>query len=75
MKRELIEPCPESRLEYRMLFYTLPGNAWRVDAMLPLLNEPGAWSDSCERRFGELPGLKSWQIDYWLTHGRALVDA
>jgi len=76
MKRELIEPCPESpQLEYRMLFYTLPGNAWRVDAMLALLNEPGAWSDDHERRFGELLGYESWQIDYWLTHGRALADA
>ncbi|MDA9403042.1 hypothetical protein [Bradyrhizobium sp. CCBAU 45389] len=76
MRREVIEPCPDlPQLEYRMLFYTLPGHEWRVDAMLVLLNEPGAWSDDRERRFGELLGYEGWQIDYWLTHRRSLTDA
>jgi hypothetical protein len=76
MKRELVEPCPEApQLECRMLFYTLPDNEWRIDAMLALMNEPGVWSDSRERRFGELLGYESWQIDYWLTHGRSLAHA
>ncbi|MCA1415900.1 hypothetical protein I6F30_32975 [Bradyrhizobium sp. NBAIM20] len=75
-KRELIEPCPGApQLEYRMLFYTLPGHEWRIDAMLALLNEPGAWSDDRERRFGELLGYETWQIDHWLTHGRSPTDA
>jgi hypothetical protein len=61
--------------EHRRLFYTLPGHEWRVDAMLVLLNEPGAWSDDRERRFGELLGYERWQIDYWMTHGRTSADA
>ncbi|WP_225139224.1 hypothetical protein [Bradyrhizobium sp. NBAIM14] len=40
-KRELIEPCPGApQLEYRMLFYTLPGHEWRIDATLALLTSP-----------------------------------
>ena len=72
---ELIEACPdEPQLEYRRLFYTLPGHEWRADAMLALLKQPGAWSDDRERRFGELLGYEGWQIDYWLTHRRSLRD-
>ena len=68
-KREVIEPSPDlPTLEYRRLFYALPGQDWRVDAMLTLLNETGAWSDDHERRFGELLGYEEWQIDYWLAH-------
>jgi hypothetical protein len=76
IKREVIEAIPDRpQLEYRRLFYALPGHEWRVDAMLTLLNEPGAWSDGRERRFGELLGYESWQIDYWLTHRRSPADA
>ena len=76
VKREVIEACPGApQWEYRRLLYALPGHEWRVDAMLTLLNEPGAWSDSRERRFGELLGYEGWQIDYWLTHRRSLADA
>jgi hypothetical protein len=40
-RREVIEACPDlPQLEYRRLFYALPGHEWRVDAMLTLLNEP-----------------------------------
>jgi len=76
IRREVIEPCPGlPRLEYRMLFYTLPGHEWRVDAMLALLNEPGAWSDDRERRFGELLGYEDWQIDHWPTYRRSSANA
>jgi hypothetical protein len=76
IRREVIEACAgQPQLEYRMLFYTLPGHEWRVDAMLELLNEPGAWSDGRERRFGELLGYEGWQIDYWLSHRRSPADA
>jgi hypothetical protein len=76
IRREVIEPCPDlPQLEYRRLFYALPGHEWRVDAMLTLLNEPGAWSDGRERRFGELLGYEGWQIDYWLTHRLSPADA
>lgn len=75
-RRELIEPCPgAAQFKSRSLFYTLPGNEWRVDAMLALLKERGGWSDDHERRLGELLGYESWQIDYWLTHRRPLENA
>ena len=69
IKREVIEVVPElSQREHRRLFYALPGHEWRIDAMLMLVNEPGAWSEDRERRFGELLGYDAWQMDYWLTH-------
>jgi hypothetical protein len=69
IRREVIEPYPDlPQFEYRQLFYALPGHEWRIDAMLTLMNEPGAWSDDRERRFGELLGYEGWQIDYWLKH-------
>jgi hypothetical protein len=46
-----------------------------LTAMLTLPNEPGAWSDDRERRFGELFGYEGWQIDYWLTHRLSPEDA
>jgi hypothetical protein len=73
IRREVIEvlpdlPQPFGSVKHRRLFYALPGHEWRIDAMLTLLHEPGAWSDNRERRFGELLGYEGWQIDYWLTH-------
>ncbi|MDH2357806.1 hypothetical protein QCM77_45460 [Bradyrhizobium sp. SSUT18] len=74
--REVTEPCADlPQLQYRMLFYALLGHEWRVDAMLSLLSEPGAWSDGRERRFGELLGYEDWQVDYWLTHRHSLTGA
>jgi hypothetical protein len=76
IRREVIEAFHDlPQLEYRQLFYALPGHAWRIDAVLMLLNEPGDWSDDRERRFGELLGYEVWQIDYWLTHRPSPPDA
>jgi hypothetical protein len=76
IKREAIEPIPDlPHLEYRKLLYALPGHEWRLGAMLALLDEPGAWSDERERRFGELLGYEAWQMDYWLTHRHSLARA
>jgi hypothetical protein len=69
IKREVFEVL--SGLEHRRLFYALPGHEWRIDAMLTLLNELAAWSDDHERRFSELLGYESWQIDHWLRCRRA----
>jgi hypothetical protein len=60
--------------KHRRLFYALPGHEWRIDAMNALLNElreRKAWSDGHERRFSELLGYESWQIDHWLRYRRA----
>ena len=52
---------------YRQIFYTLPAEEWRVDAMLNLLAAPGPWSNERERRFGTLLGYEDWQNDFWLS--------
>ncbi|HWI86596.1 MAG TPA: hypothetical protein VNT42_09795 [Sphingomonas sp.] len=53
------------RLDHQ-IFYTLPNEDWRVQAMLELLALPGAWSGERERRFGMLLGYEDWQNDVWL---------
>lgn len=68
-KREVFEVF--TKLEHRRLFYALPGHEWRIDAMLALLNELESWTDDRERRFSELLGYESWQIDHWLTYRHA----
>ncbi|MGY4622576.1 hypothetical protein [Bradyrhizobium sp. USDA 4486] len=76
IRREVIESYPDApQLESRMLFYNLPDHEWRVDAMLALLNELGAWSEGRERSFGELLGCEGWQIAYWLAHRQSRADA
>lgn len=68
-RHEVIDATPDRpRLECRKLLYSLPGHEWRIDAMLMLLNERGAWSEDRERRFGELLGYEAWQNDFWLAH-------
>jgi hypothetical protein len=48
------------------IFYTLPGEEWRVDAKIDLYNEPGKWTAARERRLGELLGYADWQNDIWM---------
>ena len=50
---------------HRILF-ALPGQEWRMQAMIDLMagNEP--WSPELERRQGELLGYADWMNDYWL---------
>jgi len=56
--------CPYP--ECHEIFYTLPGEEWRVQAKLDLYNSPESWSASHERKLGELLGYTDWQIDFWL---------
>lgn len=52
---------------YRRIFYTLPGEEWRVGAMINLLKGDGPWSDERERIYGSLLGYEDWQNDVWLS--------
>jgi hypothetical protein len=52
--------------EVHEIFYTLPGEEWRVKAKLDLYNLPGKWSADRERRLGELLGYADWQNDIWM---------
>ena len=75
IKREVFEAMPDRpQLKFRKLLYALPGQEWRIDAMLNLLNELGPWSDDRERRFGELLGYEPWQMDYWMMHRHSIAD-
>ena len=59
---------------YHQIFYTLPGQEWRVDAMLELFAMPGAWSNERERRLGTLLGYEEWQNDIWLSRHPVIGD-
>ena len=50
------------------IFYTLPGEEWRVDAYLALLHGDKHWTAEHERRQGELLGYDDWMNDYWIEH-------
>jgi hypothetical protein len=75
IKRRLVESwAGHPQIKCFKLFYALPGQEWRIDAMLLLLNEPDAWSQDRERRFGELLGYEGWQNDYWLALGNLCTE-
>jgi hypothetical protein len=47
--------------------FALPGEEWRIEAMMELLSHPGKWSRKKERAFGELLGYTPEQNEIWLT--------
>ena len=50
---------------HRILF-ALPGEEWRIQAMIDLMTGNLPWTPESERRQGELFGYKDWMNDYWL---------
>ena len=50
---------------HRILF-ALPGQEWRMQAMIDLMTGDEPWSPQLERRQGELLGYADWMNDYWL---------
>ncbi|MCI5048593.1 MAG: hypothetical protein MRY59_13915 [Aquisalinus sp.] len=52
------------RLHY--IYFALPGEEWRIQAMIDLLAQPGKWSLECERKEGELFGYTQEQNDIWI---------
>jgi len=64
---------PVSQLPGRTMhrvFYALPPQAWRIPAMLDLLEREGAWDEEREREFGSLLGYEDWQNEVWLDRRR-----
>jgi hypothetical protein len=53
--------------DFQEVYFTLPGEEWRVDAYRGLLAAPG-WDDERERRQGELLGYEDWQNDWWMEN-------
>jgi hypothetical protein len=73
VKREHFEQVPDlPHLRIRRVFFALPGEVWRIDALSRLLQETGIWSADKERRFGELLGYENWQNDIWMESWRPL---
>ncbi len=67
-RRVHVSPVPQlPHLSHQRIFYSLPGEEWRIDAMLALLDRPGPWSHQKEREFGTLLGYEDWQNDFWIS--------
>jgi hypothetical protein len=74
--REVFEPAiglpaeaKDARL--RRVLYALPGEAWRIDAMLMLCRvyqQQGGWDAGLERLTGKLLGYDDEQIETWLRN-------
>lgn len=73
------EPWPTPRrqrdgtvtLGIREVYFTLPGQEWRIDAnrlLFEVAVERG-WNDTLERLEGRLLGYEEWQNDWWLGRG------
>ena len=68
VRRVHVSAVPQlPHLSYQQIFYVLPGEEWRIDAMLALLDRPAPWSHDKERQFGTLLGYEDWQNDFWLS--------
>ena len=67
LKEVHCNPVPQMphRTMHRV-FYALPGEAWRIQAMLDLVRWEGEWSDEREWEFGSLLGYEDWQNQAWL---------
>ena len=48
------------------IFFTLPGEEWRMDAYTALMDGEDRWTADHERRQGELLGYEDWMNDYWI---------
>lgn len=60
-----------------MVLFALPGEEWRIDAMIDLKNSGGVWRIDQERREGELLGYQDWQNELWIArnpHGLSGTD-
>ncbi|GAB2901531.1 hypothetical protein GCM10027046_33200 [Uliginosibacterium flavum] len=74
-KREYVEMLagapPASRTDLkgvRRVFYSLPGEGWRIDAYIDMKARAGlsGWSEELERLEGRLLGYEEWQTDAWI---------
>jgi hypothetical protein len=73
-KREYIElrtpPPPSPYRGVRYLLYALAQHEWRIDAYIDMWHsfEKGGWSETLERRQGQLLGYSEWEIDEHLKN-------
>ncbi|MGL4312487.1 MAG: hypothetical protein ACRCSO_00725 [Sphingomonas sp.] len=60
----------DSRGTYTLhrIMFALPGEEWRMHALIDLWENNGPWTVQSERREGELLGYEDWMNDYWISH-------
>lgn len=60
--------APDDRRAYKLhrILFALPGEEWRVDELVKLLQSP-IWGPEQERREGELLGYEDWMNDHFLA--------
>lgn len=56
----------ESGHRHHRILFALPGEEWRMQAMIELMTSFDAWTEYLERRQGELLGYQDWMNDYWV---------
>ncbi len=67
IRRDVFSPPNERRsFTLHQIFFALPGEEWRIDAMIELMESP-SWGIKQERREGELLGYDDWMNDYFLN--------
>jgi len=64
-RRDVFTQTDKGVLHY--VYYALPGEEWRIDAMIDLWARPGNWSREREREEGKLLGYTDSQNDMWLS--------
>jgi hypothetical protein len=64
-KREYVEIREGRRVH--VIMYCLPGQAWRIDAMIELYRRLSHWDAEAERIEGALLGYEPWQNDIWMA--------
>ncbi len=66
VRRDHIEPPIDKRkYELYRIMFAVPGEEWRFDAFLGLMQSP-IWGPAQERREGELLGYEDWMNDHFL---------
>jgi len=59
---------PDIKVErWHHVFFALPGEEHRIEAMWELKNSDGRWTDEHERREGLLYGYTPEQCDWWIA--------
>jgi len=67
VRHDAFEAFPgRHNLRLHRILFALPGEEWRIDAMIELLRSK-VWTAAEERREGELLGYEGWMNDWWIA--------
>ena len=62
----LVPPDEHRAYNLHRILFALPGEEWRMDEMVKLMESP-TWGPEQERREGELLGYEDWMNDHFLA--------